>query len=218
VPWIGSKGVPRFAPPRRPFAGPLKASSQKQSLVILHGLFKGLISTGYTTANPFAGVRIQAAAREMAPSTVAADTAGLEQNRAKRNRMLARTLPTSAPKAVLDELPALEPGGRHRRTAFVLRFLLSTGLRIAELAAARRDHLEWIPPSQQGDAGWVLHAWWASAASIGKCCCRRSRCRHCSRTWRRGVCRPSWRTCRLVRTSSARWTTCSGIAAHPGRR
>jgi integrase len=41
--------------------------------------------------------------------------------------------------------------------ALVLRFLISTGLRISGLAAARRDHLEWIPPSQQGYGGWVLH-------------------------------------------------------------
>jgi integrase len=155
--WIGSKGVPRFAPLWRPFAGPLKISSQKQSLVILHGLFEWLISTGYTTVNPFAGVRIQGATRPVAASTMAADTTGLEHDRAKRNRVLARTLPTPALKAVLEELPALEPGGRHRRMALVLRFLISTGLRISELAAARRDHLEWIPPSQQGDGGWVLH-------------------------------------------------------------
>ena len=155
--WIGSKGVPRFAPLWRPFAGPLKASSQKQSLVILHGLFEWLISTGYTTTNPFAGVRIQGAAPRVAASTVASDTTGLEHDRAKRNRVLARTLPTPTLKAVLEELQVLEPGGRHRRTALVLRFLVSTGLRISELAAARRDHLEWIPPSQQGDGGWVLH-------------------------------------------------------------
>jgi integrase len=155
--WIGSKGVPRFAPLWRPFAGPLRISSQKQSLVILHGLFEWLLSTGYTTVNPFAGVRIQGATRPVAASTTAADTTGLEHDRAKRNRVLARTLPTPALKAVLEELPALEPGGRHRRMALVLRFLISTGLRISELAAARRDHLEWIPPSQQGDGGWVLH-------------------------------------------------------------
>jgi integrase len=149
--------VPRFAPLWRPFAGPLKVSSQKQSLVILHGLFEWLLSTGYTTINPFAGVRVQAANRPVAASTTAADTAGLEHDRAKRNRVLARTLPTPALKAVLEELQNLEPGGRHRRTALVLRFLVSTGLRISELAAARRDHLEWVPPSQQGDGGWVLH-------------------------------------------------------------
>lgn len=155
--WIGSKGVPRFAPLWRPFAGPLKASSQTQSLVILHGLFEWLISTGYTTVNPFAGVRVRAATRAVAASTTAADTTGLEHDRAKRNRVLARTLPTPALQAVLEELRELEPGGRHRRTALVLRILVSTGLRISELAAARRDHLEWIPPSQQGDGGWVLH-------------------------------------------------------------
>jgi integrase len=125
--------------------------------VILHGLFEWLLSTGYTTVNPFAGVRIQGASRPVAASTTAADTTGLEHDRAKRNRVLARTLPTPALKAVLEELPALEPGGRHRRMALVLRFLISTGLRISELAAARRDHLEWIPPSQQDDGGWVLH-------------------------------------------------------------
>jgi site-specific recombinase XerD len=155
--WIGSKGVPRFAPLWRPFAGPLKASSQTQSLVILHGLFEWLLSTGYTTVNPFAGVRVQRATRPVAASTTAADTSGLEHDRSKRNRVLARTLPTPALQAVLEELRVLEPGGRHRRTALVLRILVSTGLRISELAAARRDHLEWIPPSQQGDGGWVLH-------------------------------------------------------------
>jgi hypothetical protein len=50
--------VPRRSPLWRPFAGPLQAPSQKQALVGLHGLFACLFFTGYTTVNPFAGVRI----------------------------------------------------------------------------------------------------------------------------------------------------------------
>jgi hypothetical protein len=67
--WLGLKGVLRFTPLWRPFAGPLRVSSQKQSLVILHGLFEWLLSTRYTTVNPFAGVRIQGATRPVAGST-----------------------------------------------------------------------------------------------------------------------------------------------------
>jgi integrase len=93
----------------------------------------------------------------VASSTEAANTAGLQHNRAKRRRVLARTLTTPALKAELQELPALAPCGRYRRTALVLRLLVATGLRILELAAAWRDHLEWFPPLVQGDGGWLLH-------------------------------------------------------------
>lgn len=155
--WIGSKGVPRFAPLWRPFAGPLQASSQKQALVILHGLFSWLIAVGYTSVNPFAGVRIQACAQPVAASTNAADTTGLKLDRARRPRVLARALTVSALRATMQELAGLEPGGRHRRVALVLRLLVATGLRISELAAARRDHLEWAPPPAQGEGSWLLH-------------------------------------------------------------
>ena len=112
-------------------------------------------------------MRIQAAAPPVAASTQAADRASLQHDRAKRRRVLARALTTSALKAVLQELPALEPGGRHRQTALVLRLLVATGLRISELAAARRDHLEWSAPSTQGNGGWLLHV-------VGKRGCHRT--------------------------------------------
>ncbi|MGQ7263104.1 tyrosine-type recombinase/integrase [Vreelandella sp. V005] len=50
--WIGPS-KPRAHPAWRPFRGPLSASSRRQSLVILQGMFAWLVEAGWVSHNPF---------------------------------------------------------------------------------------------------------------------------------------------------------------------
>ncbi len=50
--WVGPTR-PRGAPDWRPFRGPLSASSRRQSLVILQGMFAWLAEAGWVAHNPF---------------------------------------------------------------------------------------------------------------------------------------------------------------------
>lgn len=54
--WVTDEGrkYPRTHPDWRPFAGPLSASSQRQSAVILNTLFSWLVNAGYLAGNPLA--------------------------------------------------------------------------------------------------------------------------------------------------------------------
>ena len=61
--WVMAPGAkqPRNSPLWRPFAGPLSASSQRQALSILNGLFNWLVEAGYLMGNPLALSRRKAA-------------------------------------------------------------------------------------------------------------------------------------------------------------
>lgn len=54
--WVSAEGrkYPRAPPAWRPFAGPLSASSQRQTAVILNALFSWLVNAGYLAGNPLA--------------------------------------------------------------------------------------------------------------------------------------------------------------------
>lgn len=54
--WCGPRR-PRSTPEWRPFEGPLKASSRRQTLVILNALFSYLTAAGYLAGNPLTLVR-----------------------------------------------------------------------------------------------------------------------------------------------------------------
>lgn len=104
--------------------------------MVVNGLFQWLVSVGYVAANPFTGI--------------ANRTEAVGSGAGTAERVLERTLPPAALRAVLDELDALEPNGRNRRTSIALRLLIATGMRISEFVNARREHLE------QRDGAWVL--------------------------------------------------------------
>lgn len=50
--WVGPL-KPRYHPEWKPFRGPLSATSRRQSLVILQGMFSWLVEAGWVTHNPF---------------------------------------------------------------------------------------------------------------------------------------------------------------------
>lgn len=141
----------------------LKASTVKKTLVILSGFFSWLVKVRYVTANPFVGVQATSGLVGVGMgSTEAEDETGMERARERRSGVLGRVLPLEAIEAVnryLDRIPEHKDAAFHARVRFAFKLATMTGLRISEMAAARRDHLEYIEPdpARGTEGGWILH-------------------------------------------------------------
>jgi site-specific recombinase XerD len=137
--WCGARHHPRWSPLWRPLEGPLTASAQGQALTVLRVLFSWLAAQGYLIGNPFVAV----APPRSPPRPLGT---GRMLSEALMQRVLAR----------LDRLPETEP---NRRLRLALPWLYATGLRLAEMVAARCGHLVWVAyVNAQGDlaGGWLL--------------------------------------------------------------
>jgi integrase len=155
--WICKKGTPQSAPEWSPFAGSLSPSSGNKSLVIIKGFLGWLVTSGYITANPFAGVKVQTALPPTSEvSTSAEDQKSLQYARAKADSVVSRALPLLAIQAVELELAEATQDEFIARARIIFRFALLTGLRISEITNARREFLTRIEPTAQDDGGWEL--------------------------------------------------------------
>jgi len=141
----------------------LRASSIKKALVIIHGFFTWLVSVRYVTANPFAGVKAASALPGTGQGTTSAnDVQSLEFARSRKESIVERALPREATEAIdsyLDFAHEAKDVEFATRARFIYKFAMMTGLRISEIAAARRDHLEFIEAEASTGAGggWILH-------------------------------------------------------------
>jgi hypothetical protein len=144
------------------FTKPVLADSTTQkSLVVIGGFYRWLVEVGAMGRNPFAGVRVSSGVTAVGHgSTDANEIESLEAARKTRSGVLGRVLP----KEVLDAIHsyfAREGSGTPflARARFVFALASMTGLRISEMAAARRDHMEYIVNDAASDqpGGWVLH-------------------------------------------------------------
>jgi len=140
----------------------LSRSSVKKSLVIVSGFFNWLVSVKYITANPFAGIKpthILPGVGER--STDSSDLSSLEDARLYKMSEIDRTLPREVMSTIwhfLDRKVEEKDIEFHERVRFIFSFASMTGLRISELAAARRDHLEYVEPLGKNDVGgWILN-------------------------------------------------------------
>jgi integrase len=141
----------------------LKASTVKKALVIISGFYSWLVKAGYVTANPFAGVQVASGLTGVGMgSTDSEDKAGLERARERRGSVLNRVLPLEAVDAIdryLDKVPEEKDRAFHARARFIFKFASMTGLRISEMAAARRDAMVYVEPDPKNgvQGGWILH-------------------------------------------------------------
>jgi integrase len=144
------------------FTDSLSKSSIRKSLKIISAFFSWLVSVNYVTANPFAGVRSTSVIEGVGMgSTEANDKPSLVRARERRGGVLERVLPVEAISAIddyLDKTPSPHDQDFHARARFIFKFALMTGLRISEMAAARRDDLDYIEsPLAASAGGWILH-------------------------------------------------------------
>ncbi len=134
--WVNAAPVERTDPMWRPFRGAPSPSSQKQALVIVQTMFEGLRDAGYLVANPMRAVM-----------------KGFSLPAAKLN--VTRSF-TEAEWAHVQRCAQGEPEAfTRRRLICLLELLVGSGIRLDELAKARRRDLrsETLPGLP---ATWVL--------------------------------------------------------------
>lgn len=129
--WVGPRNAQRWSPHWRPFEGPLSAQSIKTAMTILQTMCEWLAGRRYLDANPWDGLPKGDAAPAMPTS---------------------RALTRQQWKWVEDWLSALPQDGRSARIRLLLGFGYRTGMREAELAAAK---VEWLRREQLEDGSWV---------------------------------------------------------------
>jgi site-specific recombinase XerD len=120
--WIAPDPVQRTDPRWRAFRGQPSAASQKQALVILQTMFGGLVDAGYLVANP---MRALMKSFDLPPS-----------------KMDIRRSFTEAEWAhVLQCLDRMPNGPERVRLKCILELLVTSGIRLDELAKARHSNL-----------------------------------------------------------------------------
>jgi integrase len=137
--WCGPRHRQRWSPLWRPLEGPISVSALRQTLTILRSLFAFLVAQNYVVGNPFVGI----------PQPRSSGRA-LGSNRA---------LTFDQWRLVEAELAGDGEGATARRRARAIRWLYATGLRLAEIAAARCSDLEMLEyqVADRGTArGWLL--------------------------------------------------------------
>ena len=137
--WCAPRHLQRWSPLWRPLEGPLKAPARQQAQRILSGLFNFLMKQSYMIGNPFSGVT---------PPKVPVRPLGS-----------GRTL-TRDQWAALEAVAAKDMSLLGRRRARALHWLYATGLRTAELCAAKCGDLEavdYIDATGAQRVGWILN-------------------------------------------------------------
>ena len=132
--WISRAKAERFAPGWAPFKGPLTLASQRVAVAALHSLFGWLVQARYLLGNPWVLVN-----RKLGDDARQGD-----------EDVTSRAFTPAAWQALQVHLRAAGPSASNTRLAWLLAFVECTGLRAAELIAARRAHLH------RSSHGWVL--------------------------------------------------------------
>jgi len=133
--WCGPRHHQRWSPMWRPLEGALDASACAQAITILRSLFTWLNAQGYLYGNPFAAItRPLAVVRPIGSG---------------------RTLTRDQIESMLDELRRLPDSSANRRLQLALPWLYFTGLRQAEMVAARCSHLTRFEPAKGGAGSWL---------------------------------------------------------------
>ena len=129
--WVGPRNVQRWSPDWRPFEGPLSASSAKTATTILGAMCGWLMDRRYLDSNPWKGV--PASVRPPAMPSL-------------------RSLSRHQWGFVEEWLGQLPDNPASHRTRMLFEFAYRSGLREAELAAAK---VAWLRHEQLDDGTWA---------------------------------------------------------------
>jgi site-specific recombinase XerD len=132
--WSGPRNAQRWSEAWRPFEGPLSVRSQAAAMTIVRSLCAWLVRRQYLDSNPWDDVP----ARPDAPS--------MPQLRALTQKQWSLVQDWLAEELARAPSPALH------RLQFLLNFGYMTGMRLAELAAAK---LGWLRHEQLDDGEWA---------------------------------------------------------------
>jgi site-specific recombinase XerD len=132
--WVGPRNAQRWSEAWRPFEGALSVRSQATAMTIVRSLCEWLVRRHYLDSNPWDDVP----ARPDAPS--------MPQLRALSQKQWSLVQEWIDGELASGSSPALH------RLKFILDFAYMTGMRLAELAAAR---LGWLRHEQLDDGEWA---------------------------------------------------------------
>lgn len=135
--WIHPLPVPRSDPQWRAFRGQPSPASQKQALVILQTLFTGLMDAGYLVANPF---RALMKSFDLPVSKVD----------------IRRSFTAAEWEFVLRSVAALPSSPETHRLRCILELLVTSGVRLDELARARYKDLR-VETLPDHPPTWILN-------------------------------------------------------------
>jgi site-specific recombinase XerD len=132
--WVGPRNAQRWSESWRPFEGELSVRSQAVAMTIVRSLCEWMVRRHYLDSNPWDDVP----ARPDAPS--------MPQLRALSQKQWELVQGWISGELATKPSPALH------RLDFILTFAYMTGMRLAELAAAR---LSWLRYEQLDDGQWA---------------------------------------------------------------
>ncbi|WP_247351035.1 phage integrase family protein [Ralstonia pseudosolanacearum] len=139
--WCAPRSRERWTPAWKPFEGKLAPRSQAYALTVLQNLYRFLNNQNYLAGNPWEGVE---EARTSAPT--------LDVGRSLTEDQWAFTL---------KRLGRLPRTSANLRLQITLPLLYASGLRLAEIVAAKTTDLEWrslaLPRAGERIEGWWLH-------------------------------------------------------------
>lgn len=121
--WISRARAKPLAPGWAPFSGQLSHASRRHAVAIVASLFAWLVDAGYLLRNPW---------------TLVNRRTGDDRH---QDLLDSRAFEPQAWGAILDWLVVQPASPSRERILFILRFTEATGLRAAELIAARLGHL-----------------------------------------------------------------------------
>ncbi len=135
--WCGPKRAKKSGH-WRPFTGALSAAGADQALVVIQALLAYLVKKGYLTANVLAG--------EFARPKLSAQREAFFTEEQQALLAGVEALPRNRPQEIAD----------YERQRWLLRLMLATGLRIAEVAEHRMGHIR--EAALEGEkTGWRCH-------------------------------------------------------------
>lgn len=139
--WCAPRSRERWTPAWKPFEGKLAPRSQAHALTVLQNLYRFLNNKNYLAGNPWDGVQ---EARSSAPKLD-----------------VGRSLTEDQWAFVLGALGRLQRTSSNLRLQIALPLLYTSGLRLAEIVAAKTTDLEWrslaLPRAGERIEGWWLH-------------------------------------------------------------
>lgn len=130
--WISRRAARRYGPGWTPFAGPLTVASQQHALTRVGGLFKWLVSAHYLHADPW----------QLVKTRLGDDP--------RHGLLDSRAFTPAAWAAINEYVSAQPPSPAQARTAFVLHFVESVGLRADELVSTQLGQFARV------DDGWAM--------------------------------------------------------------
>ena len=164
--YIGTTLVTREDPRWRPWRGQLTPRSQAYSLTVIKLMFSALCKAGYLSGNPFDSIKSAATLDRDMDTTRALNHGDLLWVKELIERDLGAHQVDSADLDDEDEPPVPDEGAakgpsptrlmRARRLRLIFNILLTTGLRLDELARARATDMFATQVGNTGDSEFLL--------------------------------------------------------------